>query len=109
MKFLVDNQLPPALATHLALQDVVSQHVSAVGLDQASDRDIWTYAATNGFIIVSKDEDFLHLSIADPGGPPVVWVRLGNCRKGTLLAAVDRCWPSLMSALQTGSKIVEVR
>ena len=69
MKFLVDNQLPPALATHLALQDVVSQHVSAVGLDQASDRDIWIYAATNGFIIVSKDEDFLHLSIADPGGP----------------------------------------
>ena len=70
MKYLIDNQLPPALATHLAGHGLQATHVADVGLAQATDRELWQYALANGCVIVSKDEDFLHLSSADRSGPP---------------------------------------
>ena len=109
MKYLIDNQLPFALAKHLRNHGLDACHVSDIGMDQASDRDIWQYAATNGYAVVSKDEDFLHIANADPAGPPFVWVRLGNCRKPALLAAFDRVLAQLVHALDAGDKVVEVR
>ena len=109
MKYLIDNQLPPALVRHLRMHGLESSHVAELAMDQASDLAIWQFAANNGFAIVSKDEDFLHLSGADPAGPPFVWVRLGNCRKSELLAAFDRVLPQLLQAIDAGDKVVEIR
>lgn len=110
MKILVDNQLPLALARHIeGSLGVPCLHVCDVGLDHASDHEVWKYAISSGSVIVSKDEDFLHLSIADLNGPPLIWVRMGNCRKPVLLAAFDRCWPDMVAELNSGSKIIEVR
>jgi predicted nuclease of predicted toxin-antitoxin system len=50
-----------------------------VGLVAARDRAIWTYAAANGFLLVTKDEDFQRLSILHGAPPKVVWIGLGNC------------------------------
>jgi predicted nuclease of predicted toxin-antitoxin system len=109
MKYLIDNQLPVALVRQLRAHGLESNHVAEFGMDQGSDRAIWQYAADNGFAIVSKDEDFLHLAGADPAGPPFIWVRLGNCRKAELLAAFDRVLPQLLRAIGAGDKIVEIR
>jgi hypothetical protein len=38
-----------------------------------------TFAATHGFCIVSKDEDFQQRSFLRGHPPKVVWVRKGNC------------------------------
>ena len=102
MKYLIDNQLPPALAQHLRANGLESMHVADVALDQETDRQIWQFAAVNGYVIVSKDDDFLLLAGADPKGPPFVWVRLGNCRNASLLAAFDRILPSLIQSLADG-------
>jgi predicted nuclease of predicted toxin-antitoxin system len=40
--------------------------------------------------------------------PALVWVRLGNCRKATLIAAFRKVLPDLLEILKT-QKIVEVR
>ena len=45
MRFLVDNQLPVALARFLTSAGSESLHVIDVGLAQASDSEIWRYAA----------------------------------------------------------------
>ena len=45
----------------------------------ASDRAIWTHARDNGFVIVSKDEDFHRLSVLHGPPPKVIWIRSGNC------------------------------
>ena len=67
MNFLVDNQLPPALAqfirTDLGAQAV---HVSEIKLDRASDRQIWQYASEHDLIVISKDEDFVTLNFGAP-------------------------------------------
>ncbi len=109
MKFLIDNQLPIALSHFLQSQGQESRHVIELGLDEASDLEIWRYAETEGCVIVSKDEDFLHLAHRGAGGPPVVWVRLGNCRKGPLLETFARILPEILKALQSGQKLVEIR
>ena len=109
MKYVIGNQLPAALARHLQTHGLDACHVADVGMDQASDREIWQYATVNGYAVVSKDEDFLHIAHADAAGPPFVWVRLGNCRKPALFAAFDRILPQLVQALDAGDKVVEVR
>lgn len=109
MKFLIDNQLPLALSRFLQAQGLETRHVMDLGLDEASDIEIWRHAETEGYVIVSKDEDFLHLANRDVGGPPVVWVRLGNCRTVPLLDAFARILPDILNALQSGQKVVEIR
>jgi predicted nuclease of predicted toxin-antitoxin system len=39
----------------------------------------------------------------------VIWVRLGNCRKTTLLATFTQLLPRLLEALQHGQKILEIQ
>lgn len=109
MSFLIDHQLPAALARHLTGLGLDATHISDVGLETADDRTIRRYAASNGQVIVSKDEDFFYLAVADPTGPPLVWVRLGNCRTRDLLASFDRVMPALLTALRSGQNIVELR
>lgn len=109
MKLLVDNQLPAALARFLDASGLEAKHVLDLGLDTANDREIWEFARANDFIIVSKDEDFFHLATFDYEGPPLVWVRLGNCRKSVLLTAFEAILPRLREALQAGQRVIEVR
>ncbi len=72
MRFLVDQNLPPALAVWLRDQGYGADHTSEIGLDQIADRLIWTWAKTTGACTISKDEDFVLLKLAQAEGPQVV-------------------------------------
>jgi predicted nuclease of predicted toxin-antitoxin system len=109
VKFLVDNQLPATLAHHLRKNGYDCQHVLDVGLANASDMDICRYAEGEDRVIVSKDEDFLYLASRPGATTRFLWVRLGNCRTSTLLAAFEKFWPMIESALKAGDRIVELR
>ncbi|MHB1309844.1 MAG: DUF5615 family PIN-like protein, partial [Limisphaerales bacterium] len=56
-----------------------SVHVLELGLDRAADADVWEYARTEGFVIVSKDSDFEQRSILHGHPPKCIWLRVGNC------------------------------
>ena len=109
MKFLVDNQLPVALARWLAGKGFDAVHVMDRNQGQADDRLIWKDAIAEGRIMVSKDEDFFILATrpGDPGS--LLWVRIGNCRTQALLALFDQAWPAIEKALGEGQRIVELR
>ena len=109
MKLLVDSQLPPALARHLNGPGVTCLHVRDVGLSSATDKVIWEFAKLEGMVIISKDEDFPLLSNALGTPPQVVWVRLGNCRRGDLINAFDRHWTVMQATLLAGVPVVELR
>lgn len=109
-RLLIDNQLPPALARFLTERGLDATHVSDIGLESASDAIIWRHAETHGMVIVSKDDDFRLRSDQFLKIPPqVVWVRLRNCRKQPLLEAFDRVLESLVSAIQSGERLIEIR
>ena len=109
MKFLVDNQLPPALALFIS-QDLGTEahHVIDFGLRDAQDVEIWRYASSSELIIVSKDEDFLNLWAKEPTAK-LLWVRLGNCRRTYLLQVFRQLWPKIIEQFAKGDQIVELR
>ncbi len=109
MKFLVDNQLPVALARFLSSRGHDAQHVLDLQMEEADDSYIWHRAASQSRVLVSKDEDFLHLANRPGATGTFVWVRLGNCRKQVLLAAFERALPALVMALDQGQRVVEFR
>ena len=79
MKLLVDENLSPKLLTQLADLFPGSVHVREVGLGRAADPMVWKYAVEHGLSIVSKDEDFHHLSFLRGAPPKVIGINTGNC------------------------------
>lgn len=59
-------------------------HVAGLGLQVASDVEVWRHASINDLILISKDEDFANLLLQTPTAK-LIWVRVGNCRKAFLL------------------------
>ena len=58
MKFLVDAQLPPAIAQWLREAGYDAQAVREVGLREADDGGIWRHAQAQCRVIVTNDENF---------------------------------------------------
>jgi len=108
VKFLVDNQLPAALARFLTSLGSECQHVLDLELAQTSDRAIWRYAAANDLVIITKDEDFFNLATASPVAR-LIWVRSGNSRKRPLLESFKKLWPYVLDRLNAGDRIIELR
>lgn len=108
MKFLVDAQLPPALAGWLQEAGHDAQHVEEVGLRSATDDAIWAFALQNGCVLVTKDEDFAARSLRDAPAPAVVWVRIGNSTNAALRVWMDPRLPGLVQMLEHGNRLVEV-
>ncbi len=50
-----------------------------LGLQEALDIVVWTYALENDFVIVTKDDDFRQLSALRGAPPKVLWLNIGNC------------------------------
>lgn len=109
MKFLVDNQLPAALARFLASRGVDCRHVLDIDLGGATDSTIWEYASRNDCVVISKDEDFLYMANIPSAKARLIWVRMGNSRTQTLLAAVERLWPGIEAGLEAGERVIELR
>ena len=79
MKLLLDANLSWRLTTLLSEQFGECLHVNQTKLPKpAKDTEIWNYAATNGFIIITQDSDFLNLFETRGFPPKVILIRKGN-------------------------------
>lgn len=54
------------------------EHVSDCGLMDCEDPDIWEYARSNHYSIVTFDSDFYDISIINGHPPKIIWLRSGN-------------------------------
>jgi predicted nuclease of predicted toxin-antitoxin system len=107
LKFVIDAQLPPALAAWIAARGHQAEAVRDLGLREAADSAIWDYALSQSAVIVTKDEDFALLA-AKQIGPGVVWIRSGNLVNRLLFARMEVVWPQIVSHLESGIALVEV-
>ena len=108
MKFLIDAQLPPSLAAWLRDKGHDADHVMAVsGLD-ASDSAIWDLAVAGGYVIVTKDRDFVEWARSRTPRARIVWIRLGNMRRDAFQARMDLVWSELAEALASDVTVIEV-
>lgn len=79
MKLLFDQNLSPRLSEALSEIFPHSAHVRDKGLATATDREVWDFARSEGFTIVTKDSDFNELVVLKGAPPSVIWIRVGNC------------------------------
>ena len=108
MRFLVDAQLPPALARFLEAAGHHAEHVYDIGMDSANDRLIWNYALQNEAAIITKDEDFVSLVSTGLNAPPIVWIRVGNIGKQALLGWIEPMMVRIITEIESGEKLIEI-
>lgn len=109
MRFLIDTQLPKALAPWLSERGHEAEHVLDVDLGQSTDAVIWRYAQQNDVVVITKDEDFAEWVRRGRPGPAVVWLRIGNSSKHALVAWLEPMLPAIVRQLKQGDRLVEVR
>ena len=107
MNFLIDAQLPPALCDWLIFRGHQAQHVFALGLGAASDREIAGLVERIDAILVSKDEDFVTLRLPDRFA--FLWLRCGNASNRALTEWIDHRWNQIEVWLANGERLVEAR
>jgi predicted nuclease of predicted toxin-antitoxin system len=108
MRFLVDAQLPPALARLLTSLGHDSEHVMDRGLHAGPDSGVWDHAVVNGFVILTKDEDFPQRRQKSETGPVVVWIRVGNTSRRALLEWFEPL-PKIEVLIGDGDTLIEIR
>jgi predicted nuclease of predicted toxin-antitoxin system len=109
MKFWVDAQLPPVLATWLAKEyGVEALPLKDIGLRDAPDIEIFQAAQRAQVAVISKDSDFVDL-VSRHGSPPqLLWVTCGNLTNSRLQAVFHKTFPEALDLLASGQAIVEV-
>jgi predicted nuclease of predicted toxin-antitoxin system len=107
--FVIDANLPPALATLIEGLGHPAVHVADLAAVDSDDTVVWSLAKDRGSVIVTKDSDFPAMAAIRPNGPPIVWLRMGNTRKAHLITCVMKIWPDVIQALQAGEVVIEIR
>jgi predicted nuclease of predicted toxin-antitoxin system len=105
MKLLFDENLSHKLLRLIADSFPDSQHVRELGLKGTTDKNIWEYAKTKGFVIVSKDKDFYQRALLYGSPPKFIWLCLGNCTREDLLNLIHRHEKHIL-AFETSSESV---
>lgn len=108
MRFIIDAQLPPALADWLRARGHEADHVADLCGQSVPDSELWTRAVLDGRVIVTKDRDFAVWAATRRDPPQVVWLRLGNATARNLVAWLWSRWPEIERRLEEGGQIVEV-
>ena len=109
MRFLVDAQLPPALARWLRDAGHEAQHVEDVHLREAEDSPIWRYALDHQTILITKDEDFAERVRQSQNAPVIVWLRIGNVSNRALRQWFMPQLPQIITWIEQGVRILEIR
>ena len=109
MRFLVDAQLPPALARWFGEQGLSASPVRELGLRDSDDGSIMNHTISGDWTVVTKDEDFVARSLQHSSPPRIVWLRIGNCTNKVLIRWLGPLLPEILRQLESGHKLVEVR
>ena len=96
MKFIVDAQLPLALALWIQAQGHDVLHTDHLpDKERTSDTQIRQLAQQENRIVISKDSDFLdsHLIMQNPA--KFLWVATGNIRNPQLFLLFEQFWAEI--------------
>ena len=86
MKLLFDQNISFKIVKKVDSYFSRSEQVRSLGLENKSDKEIWEYAKTNEYIIVSFDSDFYDFSIIWGTPPKIIWLRTTDQRTGAIVS-----------------------
>jgi predicted nuclease of predicted toxin-antitoxin system len=108
VRFLIDQALSPAVAIELNRAGHDAVHVRELGLQAASDEEIFDRAARDDRVVVSADTDFgTLLAIRKQASPSVILFRHGSQHRPADQASLLKAnLLQLVGALEAGSIVV---
>ena len=90
MKLLLDENLSRRLVPFLQHDYPQSNQVVLLGMESASDKDVWQKAKDDDYVIVIRDADFQELSLVWGQPPKVIRLRtLNQSRAATLKVLIE--------------------
>jgi predicted nuclease of predicted toxin-antitoxin system len=90
MKLLLDENLSRRLVPFLQHDYPGSDQVVLLGMESASDKEVWKKAKDDGYVIVTRDVDFQELSLVWGQPPKVIRLKtLNQSRAATLKVLID--------------------
>lgn len=99
VKLLLDENLSRRIVPLLLDDYPGTTQVALAGLECASDREIWDFAKSGEYVIVTKDDDFLGLLSLLGYPPKVVRLTMGNCPNQQVIDILSRLRPELETLL----------
>lgn len=90
MKFLLDENLSRRLVPFLQHDYPDSSQVVLLGMESATDKEVWQKAKDDGYVIVTRDADFQELSLVWGQPPKVIRLKtLNQSRAATLKVLLE--------------------
>ncbi len=109
MTIWLDAQLPPQICAWLEdTFGIRALPVRDLGLRDARDREIYRRAAAEGVIVMSKDRDFVDLSIELGAPPHIIWLTFGNTSNVKLREILSATLEDALRMIESGESIVEI-
>jgi predicted nuclease of predicted toxin-antitoxin system len=104
MKVLIDMNLSPNWASVLKEAGIEAVHWSKIGPANAPDPVLMTYAAVNGFVILTNDLDFgIALAVSNTEKPSVVQIRGEDLRPVSIANQVVSALRQMQAELEEGA------
>jgi len=88
MKLLLDENLSRRVVPFIQQDYPDSTQISLINMEHSNDKAIWVYAKTHGYVIVTKDADFLDMSLLYGQPPKIIWLKIGNQTKAVMIKAL---------------------
>ncbi len=84
MKLLFDQNISFRIIRKIINIFPEANQVRELGLENASDMEIWEFAKKNNYTIVTFDADFCDIGLLNGFPPKVLWLRMGNSSTETI-------------------------
>jgi len=88
MKLLLDENLSRRVVPFIQQDYPDSSQISLLNMEHSTDKEIWDYAKSQGYTIVTKDADFLDMSLLYGQPPKIIWLKIGNQSKAVMINAL---------------------
>jgi predicted nuclease of predicted toxin-antitoxin system len=89
VRLLLDENLSQRLLQPLAELFPASEHIGSLTKAGATDRHLWDLARSGEFILTTRDEDFVGMSVLQESPPKVLWLNVGKSRNAVIAALLQ--------------------
>lgn len=109
MKLLLDENLSRRLLPFLQHDYPGSNQVVLLGMESASDREVWQKAKDDDYVILTRDADFQELSLVWGQPPKVIRLKtLNQSRSATLKILIENKHVIMESLITQGMASIEI-
>ena len=103
MKLLLDENLSRRLVPVLQHDYPGSSQVVLLGMESASDKEVWQKAKDDAYVIVTRDADFQELSVVWGQPPKVIRLKTLNQSRAAILKVLVENKDAIAEALNANN------